>query len=615
MAVAKAAATTSIATTALYLERGKGLKTNPADRVDWIESRNLPTKDPELAARYMEATAAQNPRVENAGYHISISFHPDDTPKLDRESMVNIADDVIRRMGLQEHQTLIVAHKDRDHAHFHILTNRVHPEQLTAWERWQDHRRLETALRNIEIEHGLEYTPGWLYAHPDRPNLRPNPEQTKTSAEIRRGREAFADVLQRRGVTEQLKEATSWDDLEKRLGKHGLHLQRAGRGLQLTDGKRTAKPSRLDRHSSIGHLEERFDETYKAYRAKAPQRIPPKAQTKQKAEIPAQIERQGASGTSQPTLEQQLADSLKANGVRQQLDKLDQWDQLEEQGRSLATVRDALPYRGNTYDLQRAILQKTPESSTEWNYALAKIYRDPAAADAQIRASYAEHGRLETYRKLAENPQTFGELGKNREQRSLFAHTLARSEDRKHALETAQSISQLATQRAPDREHLKGTLKQAQDYGTQIEQNRLKLQELGKDRHDIIAELGRQAEGIPVEKLQGLRPDQINQLRSIREAEKAHLEPLRQLAQDLKPVVKQADQLKTVRHFVKTTGKFVQGKTEPEALLINRATSLFKTAPVHIVRRIAPPQVKVLLAAIQIARKIQRAAQKHTQQR
>ena len=85
---------------------------------------------------------------------------------------------------------------------------------------------------------------------------------------------AFTDVLRRRGVAEELKSATSWEDLEARLREEGLYLKKAGRGLQLTDGERTAKPSRLHRKSSLANLEQRFGERYAAYRAREPQKIP-----------------------------------------------------------------------------------------------------------------------------------------------------------------------------------------------------------------------------------------------------------------------------------------------------------------------------------------------------
>src|SRR6266550_7988196 len=109
---------------ARYLSEGRtGVAQN---RVGWVASRNLPTDDPELAARIMRATAGQNVRVKEPVYHLALSFDPGDA--VDRAAMERVADRVLETLGLQEHQVLIVAHADRKHAHMHLMVNRVHPE-------------------------------------------------------------------------------------------------------------------------------------------------------------------------------------------------------------------------------------------------------------------------------------------------------------------------------------------------------------------------------------------------------------------------------------------------------------------------------------------------------
>ena len=61
---------------ARYLSEGRtGEEQN---RVAWVASRNLPTDDPELAARIMRATAGQNVRVKEPVYHLALSFDPGD---------------------------------------------------------------------------------------------------------------------------------------------------------------------------------------------------------------------------------------------------------------------------------------------------------------------------------------------------------------------------------------------------------------------------------------------------------------------------------------------------------------------------------------------------------
>lgn len=69
--------------------------------------------------------------------------------------MGRVADRLIEALGLGEHQVLIVAHRDRDHPHVHLLVNRVHPETGTAWDRWQDRRAIQQVLREEERVMGL----------------------------------------------------------------------------------------------------------------------------------------------------------------------------------------------------------------------------------------------------------------------------------------------------------------------------------------------------------------------------------------------------------------------------------------------------------------------------
>jgi DNA-binding transcriptional ArsR family regulator len=131
---------------AAYLVHGRtGLEEG---RIGWASARNLPTDDPELAATLMRATAAQNVRGEKPVYHLAMAFDPGDP--VDRATMERVADRVLARLRLEEHQALIVSHRDREHAHLHILVNRVHPESGRLWDRWQDMPTIQQVLREEE---------------------------------------------------------------------------------------------------------------------------------------------------------------------------------------------------------------------------------------------------------------------------------------------------------------------------------------------------------------------------------------------------------------------------------------------------------------------------------
>ena len=165
---------------ARYLELGRN--GNDPDRVDWIEARNLPTNDPQTASLLMRATAAQSDRVQKPVYHIALSFDPDDA--VDRATMLRVADRLLRDLGLQEHQALIVAHGDTRHAHLHIMVNRVHPQTYRAWDPKHDFAQIERSLREQERDLALRAVPGHHYRldgheQPDRSQALTSGTQTR----------------------------------------------------------------------------------------------------------------------------------------------------------------------------------------------------------------------------------------------------------------------------------------------------------------------------------------------------------------------------------------------------------------------------------------------------
>ena len=143
MAIAVSSSGRTFGAIAKYLALGRSGE--EAERVGWSTSRNLPTNDPQLAARFMRATAEQNVRVEKPVYHFAISFDPNDP--VDRATLERVADRVLDRLGLGEHEAILVAHRDREHAHVHVLVNRVHPITGKAWDRWQDQPVIQQVLR------------------------------------------------------------------------------------------------------------------------------------------------------------------------------------------------------------------------------------------------------------------------------------------------------------------------------------------------------------------------------------------------------------------------------------------------------------------------------------
>jgi hypothetical protein len=221
-----------------------GHEGNNPERVDWIDARNLLSTDPDEAALVMAHTAARNGRVEKPVYHVSINWHVDDQPT--PEQMRFAADRLLHDLGLQDHQVLMVAHRDTEHRHVHLMVNRVHPLTHLTWDNKNDYYQIRTSLNRLEKE-----------------------MQWRVVAGAYRGLiQASDERLQwiRQQATAPMQMAHTWPDLENRLGKAGLALKARGRGLVVTDGRFYVKASDVDLSFSRGRLEERFGKNYRDWR-------------------------------------------------------------------------------------------------------------------------------------------------------------------------------------------------------------------------------------------------------------------------------------------------------------------------------------------------------------
>jgi hypothetical protein len=212
-----------------YLEHGEAGEHR--DRVLWVESRNLPTEDPETAARLMAAHARQNVRTQRPVYHLVISFDPGDP--VNRESMRRVVDAVLRRLGLEDRQALLVAHKDTEHPHVHVVVNRIHPETHLAWDNSWDWPKIEKVLREQEVELGMRRVPGHFGRVPGR----------EPAPALARGDAAFLRSVQERAA-HLLVYARSWAEVQEGLAAAGLAVRVKGGGLTIHDGRQEVKGGR-----------------------------------------------------------------------------------------------------------------------------------------------------------------------------------------------------------------------------------------------------------------------------------------------------------------------------------------------------------------------------------
>ena len=141
------------------------------------------------------------PDVERVVGHISLSFHPDDDPRMSNQLMLDLAREYMQRMEITGTQYLVVRHTDTKHPHVHILYNRVRYDATLVPDRNERLRNMRIC-KELKQEYGLTFSRGKEQVSTERLH---GPEQL---------RHRIYDHLR-----ELLPDCTSWTALAGELAK------------------------------------------------------------------------------------------------------------------------------------------------------------------------------------------------------------------------------------------------------------------------------------------------------------------------------------------------------------------------------------------------------------
>ncbi|MFO1100393.1 MAG: relaxase/mobilization nuclease domain-containing protein [Xanthobacteraceae bacterium] len=125
-------------------------KAKTSERVAWTHTLNLANDHVRSAVNEMLWTyraadqlkrlaggAIGGRELKNPVKHFSLSWAPSDAPT--REQTIDAAQHFLRHLGWQEHQAVLVAHRDKNFSHVHVMLNVVNPSDgralNTAYER------------------------------------------------------------------------------------------------------------------------------------------------------------------------------------------------------------------------------------------------------------------------------------------------------------------------------------------------------------------------------------------------------------------------------------------------------------------------------------------------
>ncbi len=192
----------------LHDKRQDGDERQPqtADRVAWVETRNLMTDDPDDARRIMIATAQQSDALKKAAgvktsgrksnqhvYAYSLAWHPDEAGSIDKAEMLKAVDASLKALKADHLQGVVVCHTDQKHPHVHVVLNRVDPADGRMHGFKNDRLQLSDWANQYERERGHIVTP----AREDKRQLREQHADKQARQDYARQKRAEASARPR----------------------------------------------------------------------------------------------------------------------------------------------------------------------------------------------------------------------------------------------------------------------------------------------------------------------------------------------------------------------------------------------------------------------------------
>ena len=220
-----------------YVMNKPGSQLLACDGVDAADARSV--------TRSFNFQRKARPEKEYVVGHISLSFHPDDTPKLTDETMITLAEEYMRRMGITDTQYIVARHNDTEHPHIHIVYNRV-KDNAKLVKRHNEQIRNVAVCKAMKRKYGLTFSEG-----------KENVKTEKLHGPVRVKYAIYGAVKE--ALPRCLSLAALADEL-KRQGIATAFVHRGGdpskevQGLTFTKDNVTFKASQIDRKFSYGNL-------------------------------------------------------------------------------------------------------------------------------------------------------------------------------------------------------------------------------------------------------------------------------------------------------------------------------------------------------------------------
>lgn len=377
-------------------------------RVAAVRVTNCHNEEPGLALVEIAATQERNTRSQaDKTYHLVVSFPPGERPN--PEQLQDIEDRLCDAIGLGDHQRLSAVHDDKDHFHFHVAINKIHPCTLRAITPYFDESRLQAACVELEKKHGLTPT---NHQMPDR-------------SQGRRG--GRAEAMEQHGKQQSLiqwvrdeagpallmaqETGEGWQELHKAAATYGLEVKPRGAGLVIAVAGETyarVKPSDIDRRLSFNSLTAKWGPYERPIgEQSAPERVYLRAPLHSRTPAAAALFRDYQREREHAVEARKGTQAARKAEIARRRQELAEWASKRRE------AIKAMPY--------------TAEGRRD---AFDALKRERVAAQAQDRARWAEQRRQETSHPL---PTWQGWLENQAANGNTLAAQVLRSTDQRQA--------------------------------------------------------------------------------------------------------------------------------------------------------------------------------------
>jgi hypothetical protein len=272
-----------------------------SEKSDFTKEKNLLSI--ETADIEMKAMAAQSTRVKDPVYHFVLSWQENEKPT--KEQSIEAANIALEKIGMSEHQAIIVGHNNTDNYHIHVEVNRVHPDTGRAVYPMKDYLKLNQACKEIEIKQG------W--------------ERSKELDEKEEVKKIQIDRTEKDAIKEEINNSKSWSELHQNLEKKGLSFERKGGGAVIKQGdSELCKASDLSRQYGFKQLQQRFgnfEPSLKIIQSEKKEKVPPEKENTPLSEGAKQVEIRSGQESLERFVKEHATDKIK---------NAKSWDELHQ---------------------------------------------------------------------------------------------------------------------------------------------------------------------------------------------------------------------------------------------------------------------------------------------